>query len=122
MGLTARDIMVEEVVCVQETMELDALMKLFVDRRLRGVPVLDETGHLVGVVSTTDVVFRSTAIGDGAVPDTDFHHDHHDEGGGRSRSRPSPAWRYRGGSGRAVGPAPSAAPPVHSSPANNSGQ
>ena len=60
MGLTARDIMVEEVVCVQETMELDALMKLFVDRRLRGVPVLDETGHLVGVVSTTDVVFRST--------------------------------------------------------------
>ena len=44
MGLTARDIMVEEVVCVQETMELDALMKLFVDRRLRGVPVLDEDG------------------------------------------------------------------------------
>ena len=29
MGLTARDIMVEEVVCVQETMELDALMKLW---------------------------------------------------------------------------------------------
>lgn len=82
MGLTAKDIMVEEVVCVQEDMELDALMQLFRERRLRGVPVLDGMGHLVGVVSTSDIIFRSTAFGDGETPDTDFHHHHeHEEEG-----------------------------------------
>ena len=81
MGLTAKDIMVDEVVCVQEGMELDDLMKLFRERRLRGVPVLDSLGHLVGVVSTSDIIFRSTAFGEGATPDTDFHHHHHEEEG-----------------------------------------
>lgn len=46
------------VVCVRADLGLDALMSLFVGFDLRSVPVVDETGRPVGVVSRSDLVDR----------------------------------------------------------------
>ncbi|MFT5088424.1 MAG: DHA2 family multidrug resistance protein-like MFS transporter [Candidatus Latescibacterota bacterium] len=81
MALLARDIMVKDVVCARDDMELDKLMQLFKEYPVRGFPVLNGEGELVGVVSTSDIVFRSAAFGETPNLETDYHHQLHDEGG-----------------------------------------
>ncbi|MDA3901961.1 MAG: CBS domain-containing protein [Desulfuromusa sp.] len=54
--LTARDIMTEEVVSVRLDTSLKDLAKKFVESRFSNLPVLDETGALVGVISETDLI------------------------------------------------------------------
>lgn len=80
MALKARDIMVQDVVCVRDDMELDELMRLFKEHSVRGFPVLDTAGALVGVVSTSDIVFRSAAFGETPPTESDYHHQLHVEG------------------------------------------
>lgn len=53
---TARDIMTSEVVSVTTDTSLEELAKLFVSTRYSNLPVLDETGVLIGVISETDLV------------------------------------------------------------------
>lgn len=52
-------VMSKDVVCVTEDMDVAELMRLFLDRGISGVPVVDASGKPLGVVSKTDVV-RST--------------------------------------------------------------
>ena len=54
--LTARDIMTTEVVSVRTDTSLKDLAKKFVETRYSNMPVLDETGELVGVISETDLI------------------------------------------------------------------
>lgn len=54
--LTARDIMTKDVVSVRLDTSLKDLAKIFVESRFSNLPVLDEAGNLVGVISETDLI------------------------------------------------------------------
>lgn len=49
-------IMTSDVVTVSSDADVSELMRLMTERRIRHVPVIDEAGDLVGVVSIGDVV------------------------------------------------------------------
>jgi len=54
--LTARDIMITEVVSVSLDTSLKELAQKFVETRFSNLPVLDGAGNLVGVISETDLI------------------------------------------------------------------
>ncbi|MBI5208370.1 MAG: CBS domain-containing protein [Elusimicrobia bacterium] len=53
--MLAKDIMRRRVITAGPTMTLSELARLFIDRRISGVPVVSQ-GRLLGVVSQTDLV------------------------------------------------------------------
>ena len=59
-GLTAKDIMTEEVIRVHDDWTLTELAAAFTDHMISGAPVVDDTKKLVGVVSTTDLARQGT--------------------------------------------------------------
>ncbi len=64
-NLTAKDIMNPDVIVAQESMTIQELTDLLTAKMITGVPVIDDGGKLVGVVSGTDIVrnsARRTAI------------------------------------------------------------
>lgn len=54
--LTARDIMTEKIVSVTLETSLKNLAEIFVETHFSNLPVLDETGNLVGIISETDLI------------------------------------------------------------------
>ena len=56
LGTTAKDIMTKKVVTVSPDAELEELATLMVERKVNPVPVVDEDGKIVGIVSQADVV------------------------------------------------------------------
>jgi len=56
MKLAAKDIMNPHVVSVTDTMDLREVAKIFMEEGITGAPVVDEMGHLVGVISQSDLV------------------------------------------------------------------
>ena len=57
--LTARDIMTREVITIGPGASVEDLAKLLATHRISGVPVTDDQGALVGVVTQSDLVQRS---------------------------------------------------------------
>ena len=49
-------LMNREVVCVGPTVSVEAVTVLLLEKGLSGVPVVDESGHAIGVVSKTDLL------------------------------------------------------------------
>src|SRR5512132_2916414 len=56
MNAVAKDILTPHVVSVTEDMELRTVAQLFEDEAITGAPVVDEQGHVVGVISRSDLV------------------------------------------------------------------
>jgi CBS domain-containing protein len=56
--LRARDIMVPEPVCVEPSMTVRQLARVFEEHQISGAPVVDQEGRLVGIVSKTDLIRR----------------------------------------------------------------
>jgi len=54
--LKAKDIMTREVYTVTEGTGVEELARLFVERRVSAMPVVDATDRLVGIVTETDMV------------------------------------------------------------------
>jgi len=73
MAVKAADIMQREVISVQEGMSIADLVELLYDHRISGVPVVDEGGALVGVISATDVLLGDMVLGPAPVAETDYH-------------------------------------------------
>lgn len=63
MSLLASDVMIKDVVVVQETTPLKEAAQIFAERKITGAPVINEQGDLVGVLSETDIIRKSTSIG-----------------------------------------------------------
>lgn len=61
--LTAKDIMNPDVIVAQEEMTVQELANLLTIKMITGVPVVNEEGRLVGVVSETDIVRSSAGRG-----------------------------------------------------------
>ena len=59
-SMTAKDIMQPDVVTVAESSPLSEVERLLSENRIGGVPVTNETGHIVGVISIRDLVERYT--------------------------------------------------------------
>jgi CBS domain-containing protein len=66
--LTAKDVMNPEVVAVRDDLSVAELAEFLVDNEISGAPVEDASGHLVGVVSLTDLAAWETAR-EVALPD-----------------------------------------------------
>lgn len=73
MAVKAGDIMQREVVYVHQEMSMADLVELLRDHRISGVPVVDEVGALVGVVSATDILLGDLVLGQGPVLESDYH-------------------------------------------------
>jgi CBS domain-containing protein len=63
MTLTASDVMIKDVITVRESTPLKEVARLFSERKITGAPVVDEQGKLVGVISETDIIRKTTSIG-----------------------------------------------------------
>ncbi len=73
MSIQAKDIMNTDVVCAREDMGVGQLVQLLQENKISGAPVIDSADALVGVVSTSDVMFASQAFGGDPVVYSDFH-------------------------------------------------
>jgi len=59
-GLTAKDVMIQEVLEVRADWSLQRLVEFFGENSISGAPVTSENGELVGVVSLTDIIRQDT--------------------------------------------------------------
>ncbi len=64
---TVAAIMTHEPVTVRPDLGLDQLVDLFLERNLSRVPVVDDNGKLIGIVSKSDLVIEQYMNGDTAV-------------------------------------------------------
>jgi CBS domain-containing protein len=56
MSMTARDVMQSQVLTVEPETPLLEVHRLFVEEEINGAPVVDETGRLLGVISSRDLL------------------------------------------------------------------
>jgi CBS domain-containing protein len=63
MTLYASDVMVKEVITVTESMPLKDVARMFIEKKITGAPVVNAKGELVGVISETDIIRKTTSIG-----------------------------------------------------------
>jgi CBS domain-containing protein len=56
--MKARDVMVSPVITVKPSASVREVAQLFIERRISAVPVVDERGKLVGIVSEGDLLHR----------------------------------------------------------------
>ncbi len=62
MSQTVADVMAHDVITVTPSTPLAAAVRLLVDRQISGLPVVDEAGKLVGVISESDLIWREKGI------------------------------------------------------------
>lgn len=55
--------MVKDVITVNEKTPLKEVTKLFGEKRITGVPVVNADGQLVGVLSESDIIRKTTSMG-----------------------------------------------------------
>ena len=60
--LTAKDIMTRNVVTVTADTSIEALASLLVKNQISGVPVVDEGGALVGIVTENDLISQNKRL------------------------------------------------------------
>ncbi|MCR4400942.1 MAG: CBS domain-containing protein [Syntrophomonadaceae bacterium] len=60
--MKARDIMTSEVVYVTPDDSVDTVARLLSERKISGVPVVDDTMRVVGVVSESDLMVRAQKL------------------------------------------------------------
>jgi CBS domain-containing protein len=63
MSLYASDVMVKDVITVSESTPLKEVARLFGEKKITGAPVVNAQGELVGVISETDIIRKTTSIG-----------------------------------------------------------
>jgi CBS domain-containing protein len=63
MTLYASDVMVKDVITVTESMLLKDVARMFVEKKITGAPVINAQDELVGVISETDIIRKTTSIG-----------------------------------------------------------
>jgi CBS domain-containing protein len=56
--MLARDIMTAEPITVSPETTVEACARLLLDKRISAVPVVDESGHMIGIVSEGDLIHR----------------------------------------------------------------
>lgn len=62
MPKTVADVMTREPILARPEMPLNEAIKILADRRISGLPVVDENDLLVGVISETDLMWRESGV------------------------------------------------------------
>lgn len=62
MPKTVADVMSRSPITVKPDTPLQEVIRILAERRISGLPVVDETEQLVGVVSETDLMWRETGV------------------------------------------------------------
>ncbi|MEK6201257.1 MAG: CBS domain-containing protein [Desulfobulbaceae bacterium] len=60
--LTARDIMTRDIITVTEESTIKELARILTSNHISGVPVINDNGKLVGVVTQSDLIFQSKKV------------------------------------------------------------
>ena len=60
--LKVKDIMTTEIITVSPETEIVQVTKLLLENRINGVPVLDETGRLVGILCQSDLIAQQRKL------------------------------------------------------------
>ena len=60
MAKTVSDVMTEDVILATPEMSLNEAIKILAERRISGLPVVDEAGKLLGIISETDLMWQET--------------------------------------------------------------
>lgn len=60
--LKAKDIMTSEVITVDENRSVKDLAKILAEKKISGVPVLDDKGKVIGVVTESDLIDRAKKV------------------------------------------------------------
>lgn len=88
--MRVKDLMTRDPIVVRPELPVEALVNLFVARNINGVPVVDESGRLVGMVTTGDLIHR---VADERVPSRDsiWQESLYKSVFGRAGTEPNPA-------------------------------
>ncbi len=62
MSATVADVMTREPIVVHPETALSEAVKLIAERRISGLPVVDQAGKLVGIISETDLMWREKGV------------------------------------------------------------
>jgi predicted transcriptional regulator len=98
MTLYASDVMVKEVITVTESTPLKDVARMFIEKKITGAPVVNVEGELVGVISETDIIRKTTSIGawsPSTVGGDGYRRADHDQAGGNRLPRRNAAARLR---------------------------
>ncbi|MFO7752285.1 MAG: CBS domain-containing protein [Desulfobacteraceae bacterium] len=60
--IRARDIMKTEVISVTPETEISKAVSILLDNHINGVPVVDEHGHLKGILCQSDLIFQQKKL------------------------------------------------------------
>ena len=60
--MLVREIMTTEVVTVRRDTSVNDIAKLMRERDISGIPVVDESNHVVGIVTELDMIVRNTRL------------------------------------------------------------
>ncbi len=60
--MLVKDIMSKDVVTVYETNTIEEVARIFIDKKISGVPVVDSQKKLVGIISEGDLVFQQKKL------------------------------------------------------------
>ncbi len=60
--MLAKEIMTTDVITVTEDTNINDVSKIFVEKNISGVPVVDAEGRAVGVISECDVVYKQKPV------------------------------------------------------------
>ncbi len=60
--MLVKDIMSKDVVTVYETNTIEEVARIFIDKKISGVPVVDAQKKLVGIISEGDLVFQQKKL------------------------------------------------------------
>ena len=60
--ITARDIMTTDLITVAPNMDIVTAAKILLDNRINGAPVVDESGHLLGILCQSDLVAQQKKL------------------------------------------------------------
>ena len=62
MPKTVADVMSRDPICVKPETPLHDAIKILAERRISGLPVIDEAGKLVGAITETDLMWQETGV------------------------------------------------------------
>lgn len=62
MPKTVADVMTPNPILARPEMPLNEAIKILAERRISGLPVVDENEQLIGVISETDLMWRETGV------------------------------------------------------------
>lgn len=60
--MKAKDIMTREVITVKEEDTIEEVVKLILEHRISGVPVINDENEIVGIISEADLIYREKDI------------------------------------------------------------